>query len=851
MDLFELSASLRLDSQGYEQGLKNAESKTEGSASKIGAAFNSIKTGLFEEIGKRLLSIPTTLKNLVSEVSTAGDKIDKQSQALGVSRRAYQEWDYILGQSGASVENFGISMKTLQQAIRGGSGEAKEALDTIGLSAESLASMSQEGALEAVVRAFQKLPAGADKSAAAVKLFGRNGQQLLPLLNSSTTSIDEFRAQAEDLGLIMSDEAVDASVEYGDALDRLQRSFNGLKYNLGSKVLPVLTGGLEKLAKFVGRIHKRFEQFTIEWPSWDVVKFAAQKAWDKIREGALHLAGLVFGKKEDGSVNWPTWEDVKTAAKDAWDAIVETAGNLTNEFGTLVFGTDEKGEVKWPSWDDVREAAKQAWNTIVTTAGALGDEFGKIVFGTTETGEVKWPSWEDVTTAAKNAWDTIVEKASTLGEEFGKLIFGTTETGEVKWPSWDDVERAAQNAWDAIRLQAIKIADWAGGLVFGRSEDGSVRWPTWDDVLQAAGDAWAAIKEKAVQIADWAGGLIFGRNEDGSVAWPSWSDVANAAGDAWNEIKRSALAIADTLGGLVFGRAEDGSVAWPDVGKLATDFSDWWQNTALPAIEGAMSWTLTLFGMPKESADQIASTVGGWWGTVVDTVTSVLNWALHLPDSPHEAGAQLREIIDGWWQGVKGYAEGVLKWVLGLFGIGDAEGTATKESIQTWWDEKVVPFLGGILDFVLGLFGLPSVDDMVNKINTWWEDVKAKVGSLFLNIFPHLPENPSTVNDGGHGGGGHGFAKGLNYVPYDGFIATLHRGEQVLTASQARHQNDGGANVGVLAGVVEDLKATLTNLRIEVGEKEFGSTVADYGSSRVRKNISGFNRKRRMGYGSI
>lgn len=44
-------------------------------------------------------------------------------------------------------------------------------------------------------------------------------------------------------------------------------------------------------------------------------------------------------------------------------------------------------------------------------------------------------------------------------------------------------------------------------------------------------------------------------------------------------------------------------------------------------------------------------------------------------------------------------------------------------------------------------------------------------------------------------------AAGLDYVPYDGYIAELHRGERVLTAAQARDHSGGGVTVNVTGGV--------------------------------------------------
>ena len=45
-------------------------------------------------------------------------------------------------------------------------------------------------------------------------------------------------------------------------------------------------------------------------------------------------------------------------------------------------------------------------------------------------------------------------------------------------------------------------------------------------------------------------------------------------------------------------------------------------------------------------------------------------------------------------------------------------------------------------------------------------------------------------------------AKGLNTVPYDNYIARLHRGEQVLTASQARRRKEGGMDISSLSSAV-------------------------------------------------
>jgi TP901 family phage tail tape measure protein len=51
-----------------------------------------------------------------------------------------------------------------------------------------------------------------------------------------------------------------------------------------------------------------------------------------------------------------------------------------------------------------------------------------------------------------------------------------------------------------------------------------------------------------------------------------------------------------------------------------------------------------------------------------------------------------------------------------------------------------------------------------------------------------------TGSGGGGGGGGGSYYNGLNYVPYDGFKATLHKGERVLTEEENRDYTQGNTD---------------------------------------------------------
>ena len=71
------------------------------------------------------------------------------------------------------------------------------------------------------------------------------GEELLPLLNSEAGSMEEMKQKAHDLGLVMSDDAVNAGVVFGDTLDDVKQSFGMVVTTIGVQVMPIIQKLLE------------------------------------------------------------------------------------------------------------------------------------------------------------------------------------------------------------------------------------------------------------------------------------------------------------------------------------------------------------------------------------------------------------------------------------------------------------------------------------------------------------------------------------------------------------------------------------------------------------------------------
>lgn len=190
-----------------------------------------------------------------TDTAKAGDEIDKMSQKLGMSAEAYQEWDYVLKISGTEMSNMQTGLKTLTNKLddaKNGSAGAQEMFAKLGLSMGELNTMSREDVFAAVITGFQGMADSTERAALANDLFGKSGQELTPLFNTTAEETQELINKANEYGMVMSQDMVNASAEYVDAQTTLKGALSGLKNQMMSDLLPSLTDVALGLAEVFG-----------------------------------------------------------------------------------------------------------------------------------------------------------------------------------------------------------------------------------------------------------------------------------------------------------------------------------------------------------------------------------------------------------------------------------------------------------------------------------------------------------------------------------------------------------------------------------------------------------------------
>ncbi|MGF6986550.1 hypothetical protein QFZ99_006091 [Paraburkholderia atlantica] len=186
-------------------------------------------------------------RSFASAITTGAQQTEalaRMAERFGTTTEAISSLDYIARQSNLSTDTLATSMRNLSKAMidaQDPSSNAASAIRALGLSADDLRAKDPAQAMADIATAMSGFKDGADKIAVARAIFGRMGDELIPMLNQGGEAFRSMEDRARALGLVMSDEAGRSAIDFGSRLTDLQSIIDGLKRRLAAELNPTIS----------------------------------------------------------------------------------------------------------------------------------------------------------------------------------------------------------------------------------------------------------------------------------------------------------------------------------------------------------------------------------------------------------------------------------------------------------------------------------------------------------------------------------------------------------------------------------------------------------------------------------
>lgn len=185
-------------------------------------------------------------KDSISAFTGAAKSALTLNRAIGGTVEDSSRLIFAANESGVSTDRFSTSMKLLEKNVVSIGGKAPigaKALAQIGVDANDAHGKLKPMAelLPDIAEKFAAMPAGAEKSALAIKLFGKGGLELLPFLNKGKEGIAELTAESDKYGHTISGPQAAAVKANIVAQRQFNAALEGVKIQLGAQLLPVVT----------------------------------------------------------------------------------------------------------------------------------------------------------------------------------------------------------------------------------------------------------------------------------------------------------------------------------------------------------------------------------------------------------------------------------------------------------------------------------------------------------------------------------------------------------------------------------------------------------------------------------
>ena len=264
-----------------------------------------------------------------------------------------------------------------------------------------------------------------ERQAYATKLMSSAGEELLPLINQQAGSIDEYKEKASELGLVMSDDLIEAGVNYTDTMDNVKKSLGNIGMEIGSQLLPLISNMANYILENGPQIKESINNVVNGFK--DAVTWV-QKNSTLLELLAIVIGGLTLAYKaytiqqallKSGMTLATVATTIQTTATTALGAAMAFVTSPITLVILAITALIAIGVLLYKNWDEVSAFAKKTWESVKNTFNNLKNDISNTFNGIYNKAKSTFNSvYEAVTSPVRNAVSVIKNLIQKIKDTF-------------------------------------------------------------------------------------------------------------------------------------------------------------------------------------------------------------------------------------------------------------------------------------------------------------------------------------------------------------------------------------------------------------------------------------------------
>lgn len=324
--------------EDYEKQLKNCNPALESFAAKSADVAEKTKG-----ISTAAAGIAGALVGNAVAAAGAADDLNTLSQQTGFSVEELQKMRYASDIVDVSMDQMTGSIQKMTKQMSSGN----SAFEELGVSIYDANGNMRDASdvWHDSIKALSEIDNETQRDALSMEIFGKSAMDMAGIIDDGGESLNALGQEAEDLGLIMSQDMVDDANEMQDAIDRMKGRTQQAFLKMGSTLAKTLVPAFDKLVQIVTKVVTWFAN----------LDGGTQKV-------ILIIAGLVAAIAPLATA-FSKITTIVSGVSSALTFFASPVGIAVAAIGGLI----AVGVALYKNWDTIKQKATDLWSSISGT----------------------------------------------------------------------------------------------------------------------------------------------------------------------------------------------------------------------------------------------------------------------------------------------------------------------------------------------------------------------------------------------------------------------------------------------------------------------------------------------------